>query len=211
MYELCKDASDWIQKDPKNIVAIHCKAGKGRTGLMISCLLLYMNMCKTYSEALELFGTQRTSNGKGVTIPSQKRYVEYFSQFLQNFKLEPLKFQFQGIPLVLTNIRISTVPRVTKDKGCDLYVEIRDVKGRKIYDSRKTVKPKHSKDEDYIDIPCVASIRGDVKLFFYHAEEFSRRNPLVFQLWLNTSFIEENYLKLSKSQIDKNYIFAPTI
>ena len=39
--EFCKDVDKFLKSDPENVVSIHCKAGKGRTGLMISCFLLY--------------------------------------------------------------------------------------------------------------------------------------------------------------------------
>jgi phosphatidylinositol-3,4,5-trisphosphate 3-phosphatase/dual-specificity protein phosphatase PTEN len=202
IYEFCKDADEWLAKDEGNVIAVHCKAGKGRTGLMISCFLLYSNVCGNPRDALEFFGNQRTSNGKGVTIPSQKRYVEYFFRFLQSFRPNPMSFNFQGYPFVLTNVRITTVPRLSKDKGCDIYFEVRDIRGKSLYDSRKNFKPRHFKDEEFIDIPCVASVRGDIKVMFYNTEEFSR-DALAFQFWVNTSFIEENYVKIVKNQIDK--------
>lgn len=40
--KFCYEASTWLKKDKDNIVAIHCKAGKGRTGVMISALMLYL-------------------------------------------------------------------------------------------------------------------------------------------------------------------------
>lgn len=49
----------WIRDD--NIVAIHCKGGKGRTGLICSCLLLGMNIRSTPEEALQLFAQKRTN------------------------------------------------------------------------------------------------------------------------------------------------------
>jgi len=62
---------------------VHCKAGKGRTGTMVAAYLCYARTCRTADHALKVFGDTRTRNGKGVTIPSQIRYVRYFQDYLQ--------------------------------------------------------------------------------------------------------------------------------
>ncbi len=36
----CESAKRWLDADPQNVVAVHCKAGKGRTGMMISALMV---------------------------------------------------------------------------------------------------------------------------------------------------------------------------
>lgn len=47
--------------------------------MVISAYLVHAGM-HTAEEALAFFGRERTSNGKGVTIPSQMRYVHYYEQ-----------------------------------------------------------------------------------------------------------------------------------
>ena len=37
----CSSAQRWMQGDPDNVVAVHCKGGKGRTGMMISAFLAF--------------------------------------------------------------------------------------------------------------------------------------------------------------------------
>ena len=63
-------------------MVVHCKAGKGRTGCVLSCLLLHLGLCSTATEALDLFGARRCSDYAGVTIPSQIRYVHHYEKVL---------------------------------------------------------------------------------------------------------------------------------
>lgn len=75
MAEYCLDVQRYLDADPDNVVATHCKAGKGRTGVMLSAYLLYAGLQPTAHAALACFAERRTADGKGVTIPSQIRYV----------------------------------------------------------------------------------------------------------------------------------------
>ena len=80
--DFCIDICIYLTVNPRGVAAIHCKAGKGRTGVMIVCYLLFSGLCQTTDEALEHYARQRTLNNKGVTIPSQIRYIKYFETFL---------------------------------------------------------------------------------------------------------------------------------
>jgi phosphatidylinositol-3,4,5-trisphosphate 3-phosphatase/dual-specificity protein phosphatase PTEN len=90
----CQNVQEWLDTDKQNIAVIHCKAGKGRTGLMICAWLLFTREWRTPEEALDFYAAMRTENKKGVTIPSQIRYVKYFHESLITpFALRPLLLQ----------------------------------------------------------------------------------------------------------------------
>ena len=73
------------------MVAVHCKAGKGRTGVMVCSLLLHMGMETDPESALRTYGAARTDDSKGVTIPSQRRYVSYYADFIKQQIQTPYK------------------------------------------------------------------------------------------------------------------------
>lgn len=51
---------------------------------MICCYMLYSGRQKTAEDALECYAEKRTKDLKGVTIPSQRRYVQYFAKLIQS-------------------------------------------------------------------------------------------------------------------------------
>ena len=81
--EFCIDICLFLLKNPSSVAAVHCKAGKGRTGVMICSYLIFSNLCETSEKAFRYYARIRTKNYTGVTIPSQKRYIQYFETFLQ--------------------------------------------------------------------------------------------------------------------------------
>ena len=79
----CRSAKSWLLSGIGHVVAIHCKAGKGRTGLMSCCLLMHLGNQPTSEKAIEFYNTRRTKDGKGLTQPSQRRYVRYYERYLK--------------------------------------------------------------------------------------------------------------------------------
>ena len=53
--------------DVKNVAVIHCNAGKGRTGTLISCYLMYSGLSDNAVDAMKYYGWKRFSHGRGVT------------------------------------------------------------------------------------------------------------------------------------------------
>ena len=78
----------WLDEHEKNVAVVHCKAGKGRTGLMICAYLLHCKFKCSANEVLEYYAKNRTADSKGVTIPSQRRYVDYYANMVRS------KYQF---------------------------------------------------------------------------------------------------------------------
>ena len=81
--EFCIDICLYLLKNPNSVAAVHCKAGKGRTGVMICSYLVFSHLCESSEKAFRYYARIRTKDNTGVTIPSQKRYIRYFETFLQ--------------------------------------------------------------------------------------------------------------------------------
>jgi len=82
------DAREFRGASQDNVLAVHCKAGKGRTGSLCCAWLLYAKRQKTVEQALQVFAERRTDTRigrklRGVETPSQVRYVKQLFQHLQ--------------------------------------------------------------------------------------------------------------------------------
>jgi len=76
MQAFCSTAKRWMLMHPDNIIAVHCKGGKGRTGMMISAFLAFEKQAVDIetkklltisgaAEALAVFDRRRTLDPAG--------------------------------------------------------------------------------------------------------------------------------------------------
>ncbi|KAK9173495.1 Dual specificity phosphatase catalytic domain protein [Cryptosporidium meleagridis] len=89
LFIICFLVLNYLVSNRKNVVAIHCKGGKGRTGIVVVAWLLYSRLCSSLEEALEYYSNRRTDLSlpgcvKTIKNPSQIRFVHYFDFLLKH-------------------------------------------------------------------------------------------------------------------------------
>uniref|UniRef100_A0A7S1TU70 Phosphatidylinositol 3,4,5-trisphosphate 3-phosphatase and dual-specificity protein phosphatase PTEN n=1 Tax=Phaeomonas parva TaxID=124430 RepID=A0A7S1TU70_9STRA len=218
--EFCASVESYLAEHDDNVVGIHCKAGKGRTGLLVSCLLLHGGLARNAGDALALFAQKRTLNGKGVTIPSQARYCFYYERILRQPEVIVATYQ-------VTHMRMVGVPNFDSrlsGGGCDPYVVLKTLergadgddnayacRERTIFNLCKAAKKagnalQHFYPQDrLVDIdltPYNVRVRGDTKLMFMD-EDYLNKDDKMFSVWFHTAFIDRNYLVFHKDVCDK--------
>ncbi|KAJ3326089.1 hypothetical protein HDU76_013021 [Blyttiomyces sp. JEL0837] len=185
-----KEANVEKMDQEERVAVVHCKAGKGRTGLMICAYMVYSGLCSNYEEALQRYDAVRTRDRKGVTIPSQKRYVHYFDMYLKaNIEYRPLIVELKTI--VLGNINSSwagmldPIIKVTCGENAFMVKATKDL---------KPTNPSSTSPKTFmltlILTPPYQKLQGDIKVQFFHRPHgLSRKPSSAFQFWLNTAFL----------------------
>lgn len=59
LFEICDKMSDYLNKSSDTVVAVHCNHGKGRTGTIVCCFLLYCNVFRDANLVIEFYAKKR--------------------------------------------------------------------------------------------------------------------------------------------------------
>ena len=202
--DFTEDVKDFLAKNDQNVVAVHCKAGKGRTGVVLAAYLMATDaLYRDPQAAMTRFASLRTSDGKGVTIPSQQRYVRYWSTVLE---------KYGGTPPPSPPIKIDGITLKGGSKGWDLYVVVEEGPERmrgsasQVFDSRPKFGFKTavagSGSFSFDLSPYELVVRGDVRFIFKASRRVGSDDHL-FHIWLHSCFTADGLHTFPKMQLDR--------
>ncbi|RMX57883.1 hypothetical protein pdam_00006704 [Pocillopora damicornis] len=203
---------EWLDRDPKNVIAVHCKGGKGRTGTAICAWLIASGQFEQAKHSLEYFGHRRTDYSvgnqfQGVQTPSQSRFVGYLEKVFTklNGRL-PASVSYR-----IKNIKIDAISGIGDGNGKDLSFEIiingSTVTTLHLSNSRQG-QIQHLRDLDKLVIILYEAesptLTGDIKIKFYSSNSNVPRgyDQCAFFFWFHTSFIENSRLFLRRGELD---------
>ena len=212
MLEFTANAREFMSADETNVIAIHCKGGKGRTGTMICTWLIDCGLLDSASESLEYFGDRRTDLSKGSTFqgvetPSQSRYVGYYEKLKTQYnrQLPPKKV------LKIQSIKVIGIGSVGNGDGSELFMELRQ-DNLLIFECNlgtgvncEVVKVKED-DAIVLKPQNCPNVHGDIKVMF-KTDANNKNIPIgydkcPFYFWFYTSFVEDNNLTIPREELD---------
>ena len=195
MVEFANSAKLWLDQDPKNVCSMHCKAGKGRAGLMCCVLMIRDGNVQTAQEAFDKYDSERVTNRRGLTVTSQRKFVVFYETLWRDYwkqsgnigdiKADPVEGPKRFVIPEQPVLRVVSIEILNIDTSKWSGLHIKSYKGTNfspelLYDSGKNTTNKSK-------FPCDFLIQGNFKIY---AEKPGFLKPKkLFDFWHNTLFI----------------------
>ena len=242
LFKICTSIDSWLQAGARdrggggggdeargsgNVAIVHCLSGKGRTATVLACYLAWSGECSSVMEGLQVVCGSRRTEMEELTIPSQRRYLQYFSNMLDGVKP-------RSEPLLLRRCIMNTIPRMGNPDGklesrrhhtggglgCRPYLQLfkngkllfttawaaRDAAG-------PAARPAEAEEESSGGIPWAypsdgsiifpvdTLLQGDILVRLRHHAQTGARVTM-FRAAFHTGYVPSGVLRLSKSQLD---------
>jgi C2 domain of PTEN tumour-suppressor protein len=209
LFKICTSVESWLDADEKNVAVVHCLTGKGRTAALMACILTWIGEFSSPMEALQYVAQRRSISADFLTIPSQRRYVQYFSNMLDGVKP-------RSEPLLLRRVIINTIPNFggkaggENKEGCCPYVQL--FKCGKLVATAAPPAGENSGtgavelqwisiSEGSVSFTVDSAVQGDLLLRCRHADPSGSRVSM-FRAAFHTGYVPCGVLRLTKAQLD---------
>ena len=212
LFKICLSMKTFLLQNEKNVVIVNCQAGKGRTGTIICCFLLFSGYFSKPDDCFNYYSYKRFQRGQGVTQPSQRRYVIYFYAMLNK------EFEFP-YNIVIKGIYLSSIPEDLK-YGFKPYFQFYtknsdhcDYSNENTYFEQRKITASGNEMINITSNNFRFQVCGDVTIKIYNKRRLQSGKSLC-RVSFNTAFIdaEEEVISFKLKDIDPdNLINNPKI
>jgi hypothetical protein len=220
LFKICTSVESWLDADEKNIAVVHCLTGKGRTATLMACILTWLGEFDSPMQALQYVAQRKNTHVDYLTIPSQRRYIQYFSNLLDGVRpnSEPILLRKVIINSIPT---LGAVPEKQNQQGCCPYIQL--FKNGKLIASAAVDREQSFEDNGGFGDPISINqqmqlkwvtreelsasftvdclVQGDILLRCRHAAQSGARVSM-FRAAFHTGYISGGVLRLTKAQCD---------
>eukprot|EP01125_Pyxidicula_operculata_P012723 TRINITY_DN4194_c0_g3_i1.p1 TRINITY_DN4194_c0_g3~~TRINITY_DN4194_c0_g3_i1.p1 ORF type:complete len:860 (-),score=290.58 TRINITY_DN4194_c0_g3_i1:378-2957(-) len=215
--QCCIDIDQWLDADPEHIVAIHCKAGKGRTGTIICAYLVWRYFGKvSVDEALSFYGERRTFNKKGVTIPSQRRFIYHFASIIPSLRdktsssWKPDQL-IQCVSIVIHNppsmfapyFQITSRSQNYDYKNHNPVTKIKKDNSSTPSSPSTTTSQQQQSQQNDIVLKILPKFECNRETRFLFWDELDKNKKPLFRFWIHTKFLTGDHITLKIDELDK--------
>ncbi|KAF7661330.1 hypothetical protein LDENG_00263950 [Lucifuga dentata] len=197
---ICKAMDTWLSADSHNVVVIHNKGNRGRTGVVVAAYMHYSNISASADQALDRFAMKRFYEDKVLPVgqPSQKRYVQYFSGLLSGH------IKINNKPLFLHHVIMHGIPSFESKGGCRPFLKIYQAM-QPVYTSGIYNVQGDSQTSICITIEPGLLLKGDILLKCYHKRYRSPSRDVIFRVQFHTCAVHDLGIVFGKDELDETF------
>ncbi|KAM9836113.1 tensin-1 [Aulostomus maculatus] len=197
---MCKAIDTWLNGDPRNVVVLHNKGNRGRTGVVVAAYMHYSNISASADQALDRFAMRRFYEDKALPVgqPSQKRYVRYFNGLLSGH------IKINNKPLFLHHVIMHGIPNFESKGGCRPFLKIYQAM-QPVYTSGIYNVQGDSNTSICITIEPGLLLKGDILLKCYHKRYRNPTRDVVFRVQFHTCAIHDLGVVFGKNELDETF------
>uniref|UniRef100_A0A4W6F680 Uncharacterized protein n=1 Tax=Lates calcarifer TaxID=8187 RepID=A0A4W6F680_LATCA len=197
---MCKAIDTWLNGDARNVVVLHNKGNRGRTGVVVAAYMHYSNISASADQALDRFAMRRFYEDKALPVgqPSQRRYVRYFNGLLSGH------IKINNKPLFLHHVIMHGIPNFESKGGCRPFLKIYQAM-QPVYTSGIYNVQGDSNTSICITIEPGLLLKGDILLKCYHKRFRNPTRDVVFRVQFHTCAIHDLGVVFGKNELDETF------
>ncbi|XP_051760694.1 tensin-1 isoform X3 [Ctenopharyngodon idella] len=197
---ICKAMDTWMNTDSHNVVVLHNKGNRGRTGVVVAAYMHYSNISASADQALDRFAMKRFYEDKVLPVgqPSQRRYVQYFSGLLSGH------IKINNKPLFLHHVIMHGIPNFESKGGCRPFLKIYQAM-QPVYTSGIYNVQGDSQTSICITIEPGLLLKGDILLKCYHKRFRSPSRDVIFRVQFHTCAVHDLGIVFGKDELDETF------
>lgn len=198
MCAFANDAKLHLEQREDNVISMHCKAGKGRAGLMCCVAMIRTGFKSSAIEAMDYYDEKRVSNQRGLTVQSQRKFVIFYEMLWRHHwgvtgnigdvpaeKPGENKFPVPEQP----EIQIIGVQVIGLWATLLKNLQIKIFQGTN-FSPVLLVKKGTPHSNEPNRWTCNCEVKGNFKIYLYQANFMKKKK--VVELWHNTLFLDIN-------------------